>query len=233
MEKEEAHATIKNYIGEMKQRFIAFTLLAIACFMFSCTQTTTETEVSPVAVPPPFENMFNMVINGEDWITTVPEQFSNTTQYTVPLASITDRDSTSTINDSLFHISNFKHLLSVSISEIRSYYDFVAFFDEYIEGASEYPISYGEKIEGVERGFVYGEYVGGDDIIYYYPIEHPSNSFNVLFKRDEYGRRYVQGSFRFTALVDSARADSSYLPYRLKPDTVQITDGTFMLILNN
>lgn len=187
-----------------------------------------EVEILP-ELPPAFEDQFSMVINGESWEDYFPEGFDNATYYTIPLAILSKMGES---DDSLIQIANYKHQVSISLSEVKNYYDFVAFHDIFDKDLNSYPVQSSRMIEGVNRGFVYGEYVGGDDILYYYPIEAESNTFNVEMKSDEYGRRYMQGSFAVTLTVDSTKLDSSFLPFRHRPDTLVITQGQFSLELN-
>ena len=208
--------------------------LFILLICFSCTSDPAgvEEEPEPEILPallPAFTDTLNMKINGADWLETVPEEYHNSAYYDLPAAIMTEIKNTPDAGDSLFHISNFKYLVSLSFSGVDMYYDFIGFFENFDDLSNEFPMYKQQLIEGMNRGFVYGEYVAGNDIIYYYPIEAPSNSFSYEFNVDEYGRRYVEGNFAFTAVVDAARADSTYLPYRLKPDTVHITDGLFRL----
>ena len=211
----------------------AILFVFIVTIVSNCTSNSTGNEEPSIEVDPtmlpPFETSFAMVVNGENWENSVPPGYENSSHYMIPLARLSGMEENE--GDTLFQITNFKHQVAVSVSTISSYYDFVGFFDVYVSGQEDYPVSHRGKIEGVDRGFTYGEYVGGDDIIYYYPIDLPTNSFSVEFKHDEFGRKFVEGSFTVTVVVDSSKTDSLYLPFRSRPDTLIITDGTFKLDL--
>lgn len=214
--------------------FIKILLSSIVAFTIGCnvnnSNSTEEPEVEILPeLPPAFDDQFSMVINGESWSDYVPSSFGNSTFYFLPLAILNE---ISDSNDSLLQVINYKHQASVSLSGIKNYYDFVSFFDIYEELATSYPLQQGEKIEGVNSGFVYGEYVGGDDIIYYYPIESDSNFFMVETKRDEFGRRFVEGSFSATLIVDPTKRDPKYDQFRFRPDTIRIAKGQFKMELN-
>tara|TARA_R110002124_G_C8968450_1_gene514764 strand:- start:4212 stop:4895 length:684 start_codon:yes stop_codon:yes gene_type:complete len=183
--------------------------------------------------PPAFESNFSMNINGEDWEAFIPPEFSNTTQYTLPFAGLFDFEETESNADSLLFINNYKHLISLSLSSIDSYYEFVSFSFKYDENAESYSISDGIITDDYYLGATYAEYAGGDDIINYYSINDNSNEFTLANKIDEYGRRYIEGKFSFVAVVDSAKSDSTFLPYRFKPDTLQITNGKYILELKS
>jgi hypothetical protein len=158
---------------------------------------------------PEFESYLKAEINGESW------------RGDSPRAAFTFIE-----DDSLFQV-----FASEFDSVLYPYNKHLGFTFFYEQEKNSYSVLRKNEKHGKSTGALYVEKDGDAVIAWYYPIKDSLNSFTTELKKDEFGRRYTEGSFALKVAVDPDYDRPNNNQYRQQPDTVLITAGKYKVLV--